>query len=581
MSACVGGDAASPSSPAPLPARWAAVVAGGAGLLGAAAFPQLGWWWAAPIASGGLSVAVHGQRLRRSAWLGLIWGLAFFLPLLHWTSIYVGSPPWLILATAEAGYIAALGPVLTLVQRLPAWPLWASAAWVGQEAWRGRGPFGGFPWGRWAFSQADAPARWLAALGGAPAVSAAVALAGGCLAWGALTARAAVGSRPLPPRASRAMALRAVAAGGAAVACLLGAAALAPALRPDTSGDPALTVALIQGNVPKAGLEIETRRREVLDNHVRETLSLADDVAAGRAPQPDLVVWPENASDIDPLGNLDAGAQIEAAVAAIGVPILVGAILDGPGDDISNVGILWSPQTGPGDQYSKRHPVPFAEYIPLRSLARLVSSDVDRVQRDMAAGSGDGLMTGGPAPIGDVICFEVAYDGLVRSSVEAGAQLLVVQTNNATFGYTSETYQQLAMSKLRAVEHGRTVLQVATSGKSAIIGPDGRIDQESGALYTAATLVQSIPLRTQLTPATRLGTIPEWTMTGIALVAAAVAAGSALIRRRYDSTSIPARGNGATPADPDHADAGPRAADRPSEDADERAAVPSRGHPDV
>src|SRR5262249_34294781 len=147
--------------------------------------------------------------------------------------------------------------------------------------------------------------------------------------------------------------------------------------------------------------------------------------------------------------------------------------LQGPHGKRLNAGILWSPTSGPGAQYVKRHPVPFGEYIPLRSIAKIVSSDVNLVSQDMAAGHGNGLLKGGPVAIGDVICFEVAYDSLVQSSVRAGAQLLVVQTNNATFGHTSETYQQLAMSKLRAIETGRTVIQVATTGKSAIISEDG------------------------------------------------------------------------------------------------------------
>jgi len=130
-------------------------------------------------------------------------------------------------------------------------------------------------------------------------------------------------------------------------------------------------------------------------------------------------------------------------------------------------------------------------------------------------------VTGGPFPIGDVICFEVAYDSLVRSSVLAGAQLLVVQTNNATFGHTAETYQQLAMSQLRAVETGRTVLQVATTGMSAVITPDGTIQQQSGKLYTAADIVASVPLHTRITLATRLGASPEYALSGLALAALA------------------------------------------------------------
>jgi apolipoprotein N-acyltransferase len=200
------------------------------------------------------------------------------------------------------------------------------------------------------------------------------------------------------------------------------------------------------------------------------------------------------------------------------VPVLVGAILQGPGNKRRNAGILWSPTTGPGAQYIKRHPVPFGEYIPLRNIAKLVSSDVNLVTQDMAAGHGNGLVKGGPVPIGDVICFEVAYDSLVQSSVRAGAQLLVVQTNNATFGHTSETYQQLAMTKLRAVETGRTVLQAATTGKSAIIEADGHVDGESGALFTPAILHADVPLSTAKTLAVRLGAVPEYVLAAAALL---------------------------------------------------------------
>jgi apolipoprotein N-acyltransferase len=260
----------------------------------------------------------------------------------------------------------------------------------------------------------------------------------------------------------------------------------------------------------------------VLDNHIAQTAKLAAQIKAGTVPRPSLVVWPEDASDVDPFEDATAYRAIDAAVKAIGVPVLVGAILQGPGPTHRrNAGILWSPTTGPGATYIKRHPVPFAEYIPLRSAAEFVSSDAKLVSQDMVAGHGNGLVKGGPYPIGDVICFEIAYDGLVRSSVAAGARLLVVQTNNATFGHTAETYQQLAMSQLRAVENGRTVLQVATTGVSAVIGPDGRIRERSGKLYTPAILVAIVPLRTVRTPATRVGAIPEYVLAALALAALA------------------------------------------------------------
>ena len=156
-------------------------------------------------------------------------------------------------------------------------------------------------------------------------------------------------------------------------------------------------------------------------------------------------------------------------------------IVDGPGDNhVSNEGILWFPKTGPGAVYTKRHPVPWGEYIPLRGIARLVTSKVNLVSRDMVAGKGNGVLTGGPFEFGDVICFEVAYDSLVRSSVHAGAQLIVVQTNNATFGHTAGDLSTaghdgscgLSSTAARPCRCRRAAL-------SAVIGPDGSVRQRS------------------------------------------------------------------------------------------------------
>jgi apolipoprotein N-acyltransferase len=415
--------------------------------------------------------------------------------------------PWLILALAEAAFFALLGAVLPLLARLPAAPLWVGAAWVFQEALRDRLPFGGFPWGRLAFSQAGSPLKWFAALGGAPLVTFVVAVAGGGLAAAALAARR-LRIRPL--------------AAGLAVFVLVPALGLVLAwpLRPSPDRDGRTeTIAVIQGGLPDVGLNFEDRAEQVLDNHIEQTMTLAAEIRAGKVHRPDLVLWPENSSDVDPFRNPSAFAKIDHAVKTIGVPVLVGAILQGPGPTHRrNVGILWSPTSGPGARYTKRHPVPFGEYIPLRSIAEWVSKDAKTVAQDMVAGHGNGLLRGGPFPIGDVICFEVAYDSLVRSSVAAGAQLLVVQTNNSTFGHTPETWQQLAMSQLRAVESGRTVVQAATTGKSAVIGPDGVIRAESGPLFKPAILVDTVPIRSAQTLATRVGTWPEYVLAALAVL---------------------------------------------------------------
>ncbi|MDQ6936936.1 MAG: apolipoprotein N-acyltransferase [Actinomycetota bacterium] len=516
-----------------IPTRWAAGLVVVAGLAGVVAFPRPGIWPLAAVSVALFSVAVHGRGACAGAWLGYLYGWAFFGPLLTWTGTFVG-PVWLLLPFAEAGAFALLGAALPSLQRLPAAPIWVGAAWVGEEALRDRFPFGGFPWGRWAFSQAESPLRWFAALGGAPLVTFAVALAGALL---VVAAPALVAQRWWAAALASAAALLVPLIGWTAQFPLRA----GPAPRTEV-------IALIQGDVPDRGLEFNARRRQVLDNHVARTLDLAAAVKAGRTPAPSLVVWPENAADIDPLDNADARAQVERAVRTVGAPILVGAILDGPGDaHVRNVGIMWSPTTGPGAQYVKRHPVPFGEYLPWRAIATAITAKAALIGRDMVAGSGNGVVSGGPAPIGDVICFEVAYDGLVRSSVAAGAQLLVVQTNNATFGHSAETYQQLAMTKLRAVEHGRTVIQVATSGTSAMVGPDGRVIARSGALFTPAVIVRRLGLYTAQTPATRIGAWPEWTLTVVALLALGWAVGSRRAAPRHptgpaSNAGLPAAG---------------------------------------
>jgi apolipoprotein N-acyltransferase len=495
-----------PARPPAFPKRWAALVAVGGGVVGVLAFPEFGIWPAAFVSVAMLSVAVDGRRSRTAGWLGYLYGAAFMLPLVHWTGVYVGPVPWLILGLAFAAFFALLGAVLPVLARLPFAPFWVGTAWVLQEYLRDRIPFGGFPWGRLAFSQAESPVRWFAALGGAPLVTFFVAVGGGGL---------AAGIHAVWP-----LQRRTLVAGVAVLAAvpLLGLALSWP-LQPAPDKDGATeTIAVIQGGLPSLGFEFESRAEQVLDNHVNQTLKLAAEVKAGTVARPSLVLWPEDASDVDPFRVHGAFVKITRAVKAIGVPVLVGAILQGPGPNHRrNVGIMWSPTTGPGARYTKRHPVPFGEYIPLRSLAEKVSSDVNLVTQDMVAGHGNGLLRGGPVPIGDVICFEVAYDSLVRSSVAAGAQLLVVQTNNATFGNTPETYQQLAMSQLRAVESDRTVVQVATTGKSAVIGPDGVVRDSSGRLFTSAILVDTVPLRTSLTLATRVGAIPEYVLTLLAV----------------------------------------------------------------
>ncbi|MCW2636218.1 MAG: Apolipoprotein N-acyltransferase [Blastococcus sp.] len=515
---------------APAPGRrpWRTLLAllGGSAL--GFAFPGAALPWLAVLGPAALALAVRGQRFRSGLWHGLVFGLAFFVPLLSWTGIYVGPFPWLALAVWEALHLALLGGATALTSRLRLWPVWTAALWVADEALRGRFVLDGFPWGRLGFSQTEGPLLSLAAYGGVPLVSFAVALSGALLAAAALAlvrAWHATGEGRRPAVRTATVSVLAVLA-----VPLIGALAWLPLPgRSLTDGGPASTVAVIQGDVPRAGLDFNAQRRAVLDNHVERTVELARDVAAGRVRQPDLVIWPENSSDIDPYLNVDAARQIDRAAETIGAPVLVGAIVNGPGRFISNTAIVWDPSTGPGDTYVKRHPVPLAEYVPARSFFRFFSAEVDRVH-DQRAGKEVGVLDVGGARIGDLICFEVVYDGLVDDVVDGGAGMLVVQTNNATFGYTDESAQQLALSRLRAVEHGRSVVIAATSGISAIVAPDGSVVRSSR-LFTPDAFVEEIAQRSSTTLATRLGGGPEWALTALGLGALAGALAPAARRR--------------------------------------------------
>lgn len=522
------------------------------------AFPPHDLWPLAPVAVAILALAVRGRRLRAAYGLGFLFGLGFLVPLLTWSRM-AGNDGWLILSVLEAAFVGLVGPLCALAARLPGSAAWVGTAWVVQEAVRDRVPFGGFPWGRLAFVQpADggiAPVTRLAAIGGAPLVTFAVALAGGLLATavvGAARARRRATTRTAPARQAVLPALSVLGA-----LAVLGLGWLVPVPNggqpdPTGAGPERATVAAIQGNVPRIGLDWMGQRRAVTRNHLLRTQELAAAVASGRTPSPDLVLWPENSSDQDPFSDPQAAAILSDASRAIGRPLLVGAVLDGPGErHVRNAGLVWGPNGYLGSMYVKRHPVPFGEYLPGRALLeKLVGRFAAQLPNDFLPGRTPGNLTiPGPAGdyrIGDVICFEIAYDGLVREVVDGGARLLVVQTNNASFGRSGETYQQMAMSRLRSIEQGRSTVIAATSGRSALIMPNGSVVAQSE-LYTPDVLVASLPLRSSRTLANRLGSVPEYLLVTAGVL---VPLGAGLRRRRAGSVGrATGRAAGASPVD--------------------------------
>jgi apolipoprotein N-acyltransferase len=492
--------------------RWPVAVL--VGILLSLAYPPVGFGPYAIVAVAVFTWVVREQRARAAFGLGTVSGFTFYALHMQWLSV-VGYDAWLLLALYCGLWIGVVGLGTMVVSRLPGWPVWVAGIWVLTEFLRGRYPFGGYPWGRLAFSQAnDVFAEWSYVIGMA-GLTASVALCGAAIV--AVVDGIRSGSRA-----------QTLTWGTAAVALIV-----VPGLLPLVIGkaqpESSLTVAFVQGGTPQLGMGALDVRRVVLNNHVAQTRALAAAIKAGEVPQPDLVLWPENSSDIDPFLDFQASRDISDAVVEVGAPVLVGAVINVPSDPtvVQNVGILWDPVEGPGARYVKTRPVPFGEFIPFRAQLSSLIGRLDRIPRDFQAGREPGLINVNGTVIGDVICFEVAYDDVSNALVLGGAQLLVVQTNNATFGNTAQPEQQFDIEVLRAVENDRSVVVAATTGISAAIAPDRTITamiEENDVGYR----VVEVPLITKLPPSALIG---PWVEGGLAIIAGIAFIAGVMTRR--------------------------------------------------
>ena len=489
---------------------WRLLLALVSGVLLACAFPPIGASILAPIAVALLVLATYRTTGPWGLLLGFVQGVVCFGILLRWMAL-VGTDAWILLSIECAAWIGLAGFGQALVTRLRWWPLWIACIWVLEEALRDRIPWGGFTWGRLAFAQTATTLTPWAAIAGAPAVTFLTALAGAVLAFIVIT---------MAVRRREWRRWAAVGVGGLLVLGLSGLLIPRPTDGQDAEGPPSTVAAVIQGGVPNTGITATDDRQQVLDNHVAATLALAQAAQDGAVEAPELVIWPENSVDFAVFDDPGVEVALTAAARAVDAPLLVGSVIDAPGDPtmIANVGVVWDPETGPGDYYVKRHPVPFGEFIPLRSLIAPLVGRLDRLPRDMISGSEPGVLQIGPARSAVVICFEVSYDEVVRDAVVEGGRVIVVQTNNATYAGLGQPEQQVAMARLRAVEHARAVLVAATTGVSVVISPDGSVVSEIPEGSTGH-LVSTVPLRDSLTIADRVGPAPEWLLAVIGLVA--------------------------------------------------------------
>ncbi|QIK76496.1 apolipoprotein N-acyltransferase [Nocardioides piscis] len=455
------------------------------GLVLSTGFAPVGFAAALPLGVAVLALSVRGTSLRR-AWLpSWTFGLAFFGALLWWLRA-VGVDAWVALAGVQSLYFIPLGLGLAAVARLPAWPVWSALLWVSVETWRGAWPFGGLTWGRLSFGSADTV--WAAGLPwlGMTGTSLLIALTGTTAAW-LVTSR-----------------LRNRIPAAAAVAALVAACGLPMALDLDIAHEERLDVAAVQADVPGDGTDVLAHHREITRAFADATVDLAES-----GDGVDLVVWSENSTAVDPFLDAEANSHITRASDAIGVPILVGGMVDSPREkEVLNQGIVWQPQTGGGDRYTKRHPVPYGEYIPFRgSFIPDSYGQLALIPRDMARGTSLEPLRAAGALVADAICFDVSYDDVIHGQVAGGGQLVTVQTSNAMFINTAQIDQQFEISRLRAIETGRYVVVAAINGVSGIIAPDGKV-LESAPPRTRAVLQGEVALADDLTPAVAMGAWP-------------------------------------------------------------------------
>ena len=345
------------------------------------------------------------------------------------------------------------------------------------EEVRNRFPFGGFGWVRVAYTQADAPYSTIAGIGGASALSALTVLLGLILFYAATKKWSAVTLLPF----------------------------LLLLIPINVTSIGAINVLMIQGNVPQMGLDFNSRAKAVFNNHFEKTQSeLKTDANV------DFVLWPENSVDVDPFQNTD----VKQALDSIQKPLIIGAIVE-KGNSMLNTSILWGGELPP--TYIKQHLTPFGEYIPLRSLASLISPYTDRV-KDFEPGDEQLFFKVKEAIIAPVICFELVDDELLHKAA-LSSNILAVQTNSATFGMSAESAQQLAMTRVRAIEHGRNIVSVSTTGYSAVIDSKGKVLQKTS-MGTAESIRAEVELLEGKTPRNTAG---DWALVGVLIVLFVVA----------------------------------------------------------
>ena len=492
-----------------LPAGWgiaAGCAAGGA--LICFSMPPWGFW---PLAIGGVAVLDRllagrpaARRFRRGWLFAAVWLCAATI----W--MWDFSPAGYLVANLIFSLFYGAGCALTPPGRgrRPALVGWLVL--LGYLRWRW--PFGGVPLATLAHSQADAPLAATARLGGPLAVVALVAIAGVTLSL-------------LAERRWR----------GALAGASLMALALALSVDAPRGADTGtIKVALVQGGGPQRTRATGTDFSVVMQRHLDATDTIAEPV--------DLIVWPENVVNVD--GRLVDSPQLRQLADVAGnhqAWFVPGVVEDGEPGEFLNFAVALSPAGELVDRYDKVRRVPFGEYVPLRPLLEPLAGGV-LPSKDALAGTGPAVLDTGVGRLGVLISWEVFFEDRARDAIGNGGTVLLNPTNGASYWLTIVQSQQVASSQLRAIETGRWVLQVAPTGFSAVVNPDGEVLARTG-VSEQKVLIADVATRTGRTWALRVG---PWPL--LALAAAAVAGAVALDRRDRSPASVPPTGDPGTVA---------------------------------
>ncbi|VXB06346.1 apolipoprotein N-acyltransferase [Plantibacter sp. T3] len=458
-------------------------------MLNALAFPSLGWWPLAWIGTPLILLSLVGRSVKSALLVGAGAGAVFWGMHIFWLTVYLGPAPWAALVMLQTLFFGLFCTLIALAWRFTDragnhwWlryliaPAVIGGLWVARETVTSTWPYGGFSWGRLAFSQSESPFGDLASWVGVTGLSFIMA------AMSALLAQFARRTRPVSlPRN----------VGIAAVALTV--VVSVPSFPVVTNGT--LRVGAVQGNAD-AGLFSRPAPGEILDNHIAASEPLVGQDA-------DVVVWPENASDIDPLRNNPAARALTRISEQLGAPLITGTLTQSGTDDFNSL-LLWDGEGGAVDQYDKLHPVPFAEYLPDREFWTPLAPELfSLIPRDFTRGSRDNIFTVANLRAGLAICFDIVDDALIRQMMADGAQIIISPTNNADFGRSDQSIQQLAIARIRAIETGRSVVNVSTVGVSAIIDPSGRTMTQLPT-FQPGTMLANVPLSDTITPATAAG----------------------------------------------------------------------------